>query len=224
MNFKGLSYRTEWIEYPDIEALAKKIGALPTTKKTDGRDHYTLPIIYDPSTQTVIADSTPIALYLEKTYPSPPLFPPNTLNLTVAFPAALGTQFSAALFQIVIYHTWKNLNDAGRTYFRETREADFGKKLEDFAPEGDAGKPTWDAAEAAFNTLNRWFTAAGTAPETTFISGNQIGYADLVIAARLIWARVVFGSDSKEWATIATWNDGKWGKYLKHFEKYETVV
>ena len=47
--FKGLPFRTEWVEYPDVEALCKKIGAKPTEKKDDGRDHYTFPVIYDPN-------------------------------------------------------------------------------------------------------------------------------------------------------------------------------
>ncbi|KAI0682851.1 hypothetical protein BC835DRAFT_807562, partial [Cytidiella melzeri] len=54
LNYKGIPYRTEWVEYPDIEPLCKKIGGSATAKKEDGRDHYTLPMIYDPSTGEVV--------------------------------------------------------------------------------------------------------------------------------------------------------------------------
>lgn len=78
LQLKGIPFKTEWVEYPDIEPLCKRIGALPTSKKTDGRDHYTLPTIFDPSTGRAISDSLPIALYLDQTYPDSPghsLFP-----------------------------------------------------------------------------------------------------------------------------------------------------
>ncbi|GAW07249.1 AChain Crystal Structure Of Glutathione Transferase Gstfua3 From Phanerochaete Chrysosporium [Lentinula edodes] len=87
LNYKGLSYRTEWIEYPDIEALCIKIGAAPTDVKADGiTPDYTLPVIYDPSTDKTISDSFAIALYLDTAYPdTPKLFPPGTQALQEAF-------------------------------------------------------------------------------------------------------------------------------------------
>lgn len=89
-----------WVEYSDIgtseslsrdlsydacafaEALAKKIGAKPTEYKEGNRPWYTLPIIYDPLTKTVVTDSFDIAIYLDRQYPSTPVvFPPGTIAL-----------------------------------------------------------------------------------------------------------------------------------------------
>ena len=221
LNFKGIPYKTEWVEYPDIEALAKKIGAESTTKKTDGRDHYTLPIIHDPSTGAVIADSFAIALYLDKTYPNTPLlFPPNTKSLTSIASSAIGRYISGDFYTIVVLDTWKNLNEASQRYFRQTRESDFGLKLEDFVPAGPVGEAKWNAAERGFDQFNTWITVGGT----EFITGDQIAYADIIVASRLIWAKVVFGSQSEEWQRIAGWNGGRLGKFLQSFEKYSTVV
>ncbi|KAJ7483558.1 hypothetical protein FB451DRAFT_1234964 [Mycena latifolia] len=50
LNFKGIPYKTSWVEYPDIEPLSREVGAAPTRNKPDGRPHYTLPMIHDPST------------------------------------------------------------------------------------------------------------------------------------------------------------------------------
>ncbi|KAE9402968.1 hypothetical protein BT96DRAFT_956119 [Gymnopus androsaceus JB14] len=63
LNYKGIAYKTVWLEYPDIE--------LPTV-------HH--PSHYDNSTGTAIAE------YLDKTYPSTPrLIPQGTHALQGAF-------------------------------------------------------------------------------------------------------------------------------------------
>jgi glutathione S-transferase len=72
LNYKGIPYRTEGNEFPDIEPLSKKLGIEPTNHNPDGSALYTLPAIHDSSTGVYIADSTAIAEYLEKTYPSFP--------------------------------------------------------------------------------------------------------------------------------------------------------
>lgn len=112
------------------------------------------------------------------------------------------------------------MNEASQGYFRQTRESDFGLKLEDFVPAGPVGEAKWNAAERGFDQFNTWITVGGT----EFITGDQIAYADIIVASRLIWAKVVFGSQSEEWQRIAGWNGGRLGKFLQSFEKYSTVV
>lgn len=59
------------------EALGIKLGAKPDTMA--GKPWYTLPIIYDPSTDRVVADSLEIAKYLDEQYPETPnVIPPGT--------------------------------------------------------------------------------------------------------------------------------------------------
>lgn len=95
---KDLTYETRWIEYPDIAPLCQQLEvdtASPMhTEVRDGKPHYTLPIIHDPTTSTTIADSFKIAQYLDWTYPSsssPPsteyieMFPKNTTALQSVF-------------------------------------------------------------------------------------------------------------------------------------------
>ena len=89
-NYKGIPYRTEWVEVPDIEPLSKKLGINPTGQKKDGSPFYTLPAIYDPATGTAIADSFAIAEYLENTYPeTPSVFPKESAALQKAFEPTL---------------------------------------------------------------------------------------------------------------------------------------
>lgn len=66
--YKGIPYKTEWLEYPDIEGKLKELGISLTSIKQDGQPFYPLPAIFDPNTSTGIADSYSIARYLDKTY------------------------------------------------------------------------------------------------------------------------------------------------------------
>ena len=66
LNIKRIPYKTVWVEYPDIKPLCLKIGASPAESLPDGSPLYTLPVIYDPNTQTPVSDSAAIARYLDK--------------------------------------------------------------------------------------------------------------------------------------------------------------
>ncbi|EGN93794.1 hypothetical protein SERLA73DRAFT_144791, partial [Serpula lacrymans var. lacrymans S7.3] len=82
LGYKGLVFKTVWIEAPDIEERMKVIGAKPTRVKSDGSDFYTLPVIEDPSTGAIVSDSLVIVEYLDKTYASTPaVLPPDTRAL-----------------------------------------------------------------------------------------------------------------------------------------------
>ncbi|KAI0079504.1 hypothetical protein K474DRAFT_1639689 [Panus rudis PR-1116 ss-1] len=223
LNYKGVAYKTEWVEYPDIEALCKKIGAKPTDKKPDGRDHYTLPVIYDPSTKAAVENSIDIIRYLDKTYPNtPPLFPKGTHALQTAFYDAFASTVMLKLFRVVIAQSAQQMNEPSEKYFRATREPIFGK-LEDVAPPGEVGEQRWKEAEEAFGKLAEWLDANSKAGETgIFVTGETFTYADALIASRLVWARVVL--DAEKWARITSWQGGRWEKLLQAVQKYETVV
>ncbi|KAJ7880798.1 hypothetical protein B0H14DRAFT_2706681 [Mycena olivaceomarginata] len=49
LNYKRLHYRTVWVEFPDVEATLRGIGAPPSATKPDGRPIYCLPVIVDPT-------------------------------------------------------------------------------------------------------------------------------------------------------------------------------
>ena len=65
LNYKGIPYRTVWVEYPDIARTCQELGVDPTSTKADGSPQYTLPMIYDPSTKIALAESAAIALVRE---------------------------------------------------------------------------------------------------------------------------------------------------------------
>jgi len=108
-------FKTEWVEYPDIETVCLGIGAKPTTTKSDGSPKYTLPVIYDPSTKLVISDSIVIAKYLEKQYPdTTKLFPDGSNGLIAAFLDAFQTTVSFNIFRLIVLGTHNVLNEASQ--------------------------------------------------------------------------------------------------------------
>ncbi|GJE98969.1 glutathione S-transferase [Phanerochaete sordida] len=218
LNYKGLSYRTEWVEYPDIEALCKKIGAPPTEKKPDGREHYTLPVIHDPRTKAVVAGSVEIANYLEATYPATPtLFPEGTRALQHGFYMLVRPTILSPILNIVIAPVWQLLNPRSQEYFRETREVAFGKKLEEIASADD-----WAALEDGLQRVKECLDANGEG-KNLLLMGDRICWADIQLASVLIWLRVAVGEESEDWKRLLGLHDGRWAQFMAQFKKYEHV-
>lgn len=216
LNYKGLHYRTAWVEYPDIAELCKKIGAPPTEKKSDGTDHYTLPVIYDPSTEAVVADSAVIAKYLDTTYPDTPrLFPEGTGAFQSLFPHVLRPTVAGHIRFILVARIWEVLNPPSQEYFRRTREAAFGKKLEEL-------KGDWGALEEGLGRIKSCLDANGKGKDLLFM-GDRITFADIQLASTLLWVRRIAGEESEDWKKITTMHDGRWAQFMAQFSKYEHV-
>jgi glutathione S-transferase len=219
LNFKGIPYKTEWIEYPDIEAHCKKLGILPTSKNPDGSPHYTLPAIHDPSTGIYVSDSMLIAEYLEKTYPdTPSLFPHNTVGLQSTFFPAFESNLDA-LWQFSLPATCSILNAPSAEYFRRTREAHFGKTMEDLFPKGEVGVVEWAKVQEGYTKTASWFAKTGP-----FMMGDTPSWADFVVASYTLWSRIIWGEDSQQWKDITSWNGGRWKTLMESLKKYETVA
>lgn len=181
----------------------------------DGSPLYTLPIIYDPSTGKAIPESTNIAKYLDKTYPETPiLFPHGTLAFHAAFRAALGKAHLATWY-IVSCAVCYCLNERSQEYYRRTREADEGKKLEEIR-----GEKEWEEAEAAWSKVAEWYDANGEG-QNDFVMGEGLCFADIGVASLLMWAKYTLPPE--EWARICSWNNGKWKRLADNFVKYSQV-
>ncbi|KAI7166584.1 hypothetical protein KC352_g25784, partial [Hortaea werneckii] len=72
LNFKGLNYRTEWIEYPDIAPKFKALGIPPNPKDVNPNFEYSIPAMRI-SGGDYIMDSLAIAKALEQLKPQPSL-------------------------------------------------------------------------------------------------------------------------------------------------------
>ena len=219
LNLKGIPYKTEWVEFPDIEPLCKKLGISPTSKNADGSDRYTLPAIHDPSTGVYIADSIPIAEYLDKTYPdTPKAFPHSTIALQTAFTAAFVNNLSA-LWNFMVPATHSILTPRSQEYFRRTREKSYGKALEDIAPKGEAADAEWARFRDELGKADVWYAKNGG--QGPFLLGATPSWGDITVASFLKWTREVWGDDSKQWKDISSWNNGRWAAIVEALKKYE---
>jgi glutathione S-transferase len=166
---KGLDFKsvpTRFLDVPKVENGISK----------------TVPVIRDGD--TVIADSFAIALYLEKTYPDQPTlfggaggeamarFIERWSQLTIH--TYLGT---AALMDI---HDRQDAEN--QAYFRRSREARFGKRLEDVPADRDAGLAGFRASiEPLRNMLayQKW------------IGGEGPLFPDYIVFGAFQWVRVM---------------------------------
>ncbi|KAG5642388.1 hypothetical protein DXG03_002846 [Asterophora parasitica] len=220
LNFKGIPYKTVWVEYPDIEKVSKKIGAPPTNEKPDGAPFYTLPAIYDPSTNTAVSESILIAEYLDKTYPdTPKLLPGDTHALQRAATNAFLPGGGPGL-QFAIPATHRILSSASEGYFRRHREPLFGKTLEELTPTGPERDVEWAKVKARFNDVDKWLRGG----EGPYFLGKTPSFIDFDVGARLYWYRTIFGEDSAEYTDILSWNEGRWAVYAEGLKQYETVT
>jgi len=223
LNCKAVEYKTIWVEYPDIEPLCKELGIEPTAKKADGRDHYTCPAICDPTggSPKFISDSLKIADYLDEKYPeTAPLFPNGTRGLQMVYVDNV-KEMMAPLVDFTISESYKQLNPASQPYFRTTREARFGKKMEEICPAGPEREAVYAAAQTKFSKLASIMADHGA--KGPFILGNQVSFADIYIGSMLIWFKIV--SEKEVWARLSKWDDGRWDKLLAVLEaKYGKVV
>ena len=220
LNYKRIPYHTVWVEYPDIEDLCKKISAPPTGVKADGSPFYTLPVIYDPSTNTTHSESVLIAEYLDAQYPDrPQLIPQGTRALQHMFSDVYLTTL-IPFFQFLMPAVHKILNPAGQAYFRPQREKRFGKTLETLTPTGAAREEEWAKVRKGFNTVDGWLQKGKM--EGPWFLGQQHSFADFVVGGWLMCIRQTFGESSPEWTDIKTWNEGRWAAFVEGIKKYES--
>ncbi|KIK51633.1 hypothetical protein GYMLUDRAFT_181206 [Collybiopsis luxurians FD-317 M1] len=215
LNYKGLEYKTIFIEYPDVEATIKKIGAKPTGTQPNGQPWYTLPAIVDDSTGVALAESADIAEYLDKTYPDTPrAIPEGSHALQAAFRDAYYPKLSA-FFPFLVPCMEQVMNPPSAKHFRAEYEAIFGATLEDVFPKGDARVEAWKKWTDTISSIDAWMR-----PEDEWIMGDKPSFADFIIAGFVLSAKTFFGEDSQEWKDITTINNGRWGRMAKNLEKY----
>jgi glutathione S-transferase len=166
---KGLAFRsvpTRYLEVPRVENGASK----------------TIPVVRDGD--AVVADSFMIALYLEKTYPERPSLFGGTGGEAIARFVERWTQMTlhpylgtAALMDI-----HNRQDDANKAYFRESREARYGRKLEEVAAGRDAKLVGFRGSLEPLRsmlTYQRW------------IGGDGPLFPDYVVFGAFQWVRVM---------------------------------
>ena len=210
MNYKNIPYRTEWIEYPDIEPLSQKLGIKPTGKKPDGTPFYTLPAIHDPSTGTFLAESFHIAEYLEETYPTPSIFPHGTKSLQHAFQSSFGEKLGFVRYFMLPHVLPKLGTQRSEEYFRRAKELSLGRPLKIL--EGAEKAEEWAKLRDVMSNIDECM--AKTDAKGPFVMGDTASWADFFLSAFLMYIKTILGEDSEEWKDVASWNEGRWKNLL----------
>ncbi|KAK3335253.1 hypothetical protein B0T19DRAFT_405919 [Cercophora scortea] len=179
LNYKGLNYKTEWVEYPDIKA---RLEGHVTPNASD--PPYTIPAIRLPDGKYVM-DSYKIADELEKQHPSPPLHLGAPVQLRLV---ELLKRVHPPFFGIVSTGVPKNLLSAASIpYWYRTRGEDVGMPLDEYTRLKGG-----EVALAAMAPHMRAITdLLKETPDGPFFMGKEVSYTDFIWAGFLIFVRNV---------------------------------
>lgn len=171
LNFKGLDYTTQFLEYPDL----KKVLSPHITA-----DLYTSPTIKYPDGQYIM-DSRVIADFIEKKHPEPPVYldSPYLKKVEDIMPkvqAAVRGHWMANIPRNV-------LNEASNVYWIPTREERLGMTLDEL--EKTEGQD-WEKAKPLLHQVTGWLKENNDGP---FFLGKTVSYADFQWGGFLVFIR-----------------------------------
>lgn len=150
------------------------------TKKLAFSGQGKVPILVD--NDEVIADSWAIATYLDEAYSDyPPLFPDGTAHLLFLNAWADGV-LNPAISRLIVSDVHKAVRPKDQAYYRTSREASFGRTLEEVTAARDTD------VVAFRRILQPVRTVLASQP---WLGGDQPDYADYILAGSLMWPRCV---------------------------------
>ena len=141
-----------------------------------------VPVLVDG--EVSIHDSPAIAAYLERTYPDrPSLFGgPEAEALSRFYVDWTDAVLQGALFRLVVADIPQHLDPVDADYFRASREARVGMKLEEFCADRESKLA---ALKQLLSPLRR------TLGQQPFLAGTAPAWADYVVFGGFQWARCV---------------------------------
>ncbi|KAJ3533355.1 hypothetical protein NMY22_g7363 [Coprinellus aureogranulatus] len=226
LNYKGLPYKTEWLEYPEIALVLQKHGIPPYKLKPDGTPHYTVPAILDVDDATggvkaMLVDSIVIARYLDEAYPDTPKLLPEDKEALEEQEQVHASWLFTMLPTLIILgcETVSRLNKESQEHFSRGRAKDMYdiykvERLEDVPLTPEHRQELWSQAKGCFDSFDAKMKEREAKNGGPWLNGEKATFADFVIGGYFLWARSIFGEESKEWKDIMQWNDGRWASDL----------
>jgi glutathione S-transferase len=141
-----------------------------------------VPVIVDNSKP--VADSWPIAVYLERAYPdAPSLFGGKAgLGLARFYNVWADTVLNPAMSRFAMLEAYNHLAEADKPYFRRSREERFAMTLEEYCGDRESRLPAFrQLLEPIRQTL-------ATQP---YLSGDAPLYPDYILFGSLMWPRCI---------------------------------
>ncbi|KAH8127167.1 hypothetical protein FP744_10007505 [Trichoderma asperellum] len=174
LNYKGLHYKTEWVEYPNIKSRLNQ-----HVSPNEQGPQFTAPAIQMPD-GTYVMDSYKIADIIEEKHPVPSLALNTPMQLR--FRDSL-VKFMGKLHPIYIPTVANQLlSEESLEYFLTTRQKDVGMPLDEF------GKRHGPGAFERCEPFAREITALlNESPSGPYFLGDTISYTDLIWAGILLF-------------------------------------
>lgn len=169
---KGMAFQTvptPFTEIPAVESGASK----------------TVPVINDKG--RVVSDSFEIALYLESAYPdASPLFGSAGAVASAHFLQAWAFQaLHSLIVRMILLAIHRQLGEPDQSYFRRSREARFGQRLEDHQTGIEANR---EALREALEPVRR------TLQHHPWLAGPTPAFADYIVFGTLMWLWTISGA------------------------------
>jgi len=163
----------------DFEVIPWRFSAREATAPSG---HTAIPVIRDGDTW--VGDSWRIVRYLDDRYPErPPLMDGAAGEAHARLSLAIcGSNVFPCVIPVAIFQAYRILDDASKPYFRETREAMFGKTLEALHADEASGKAGLAAGLKPFEEV---------LTECDYVGGDTPSYADYALFGILKWADIV---------------------------------
>lgn len=208
----------------------KERGIPPSEVRTDGTDRYTVPAIFDPSTNTTISDSTRILRYLDEAYPdTPKLCSPDDPTDEFIKPAfepgwnILGPKMYstwALLVPTIVAH----LDGESALKYEKNFQNAFKTTVEEFLANKEKQEECWKQTVEAFEGVESWFAEAEARyGKGNWITGKGPKLPDLVLATAVNWTVLFGGEDNELWKKIAQLNNGRWAAMWQRIKPYATL-
>lgn len=166
---KGLSHLAEPLAFTDIPA---RLGGISKTA----------PVLDDEG--KLVADSWAIACHLEDAYPDrASLFGGAGGRAMAKFIESWTiTELHPRITRLIITDLYARVCDEDRAYFRQSREARYGRPLEEVQVAPQEGLPAFREALAPLRQMLK---------RQPFIGGERPLFADYIVFGALQWARVM---------------------------------
>ncbi|EPS44212.1 hypothetical protein H072_1761 [Dactylellina haptotyla CBS 200.50] len=209
LNYKGVPYETEWVEYPDIRVRLAAFG-IPSK---GGLMPYTLPMMRVTITPDdggepeikYLTDSNDIAEYVNEKHPEPFMDFENAINDdSVKF---LNNNLTDPFCGTVLCDVPAILPPRSAEYVLETRPKWMGMPVPDFKKK-KIEEGAWENLEKGMGKLREYLTKNGG----PFILGETVSFADVRIAGYMLWAKE--GSEEC-WTKVKAWG----GEEVENFMK-----
>ena len=180
LNYKGIPYTTQYIEFPEIAPLLTSFG-IAAPPKDEGYGKHTVPAIRWPD-GTCVMDSLAIYKRLE-TDPIYADLPKVVINDDLEQRVdAITTRMFIGLGPAFRYNTFMLFNPVGQEYYRQNR---MGGK--DLPPPKDAElKEAWEAATSTVKELAAVLKERNEGP---YFLGSHVSWTDFRVVALLHFAR-----------------------------------